>query len=143
MKTKNMSVPARSAVTVAGLGAAVLSAATAASAAAPHAAAATPAASANPLAYIANDGFGSNTVTVIRTGTNTAGKPITVGNEPEGIAITPNGTTASVTNNARQGKAIRMRFHRWYMRHFRPETLWAARMLMEYGDDYDAFRWAY
>jgi DNA-binding beta-propeller fold protein YncE len=30
-----------------------------------------------------------NTVTPIRTATNTPGRPITVGNHPEGIAIVP------------------------------------------------------
>ena len=38
-------------------------------------------------AYVANDG--SNTVTPIRTATNTAGMPIRVGRSPYGIAITP------------------------------------------------------
>ena len=41
---------------------------------------------------------GSGTVTPIRTATNTAGPPITVGDFPIGIAITPNGRTAYVTN---------------------------------------------
>jgi YVTN family beta-propeller protein len=40
----------------------------------------------------------SGTVTPIATATNTAGAPITVGRGPIGIAITPNGKTAYVTN---------------------------------------------
>ena len=40
---------------------------------------------------------GSNTVTPITTATNTAGAPIAVEN-PTGIAITPDGTTAYVAN---------------------------------------------
>ena len=40
------------------------------------------------------------TVTPIDTATDTAGTPITVGTEPSTIAITPDGTTAYVTNEA-------------------------------------------
>jgi YVTN family beta-propeller protein len=47
-------------------------------------------------AYVTN--AGSNTVTPIRTATDTAGTPIKVGSNPFGIAITPNGKTAYVTN---------------------------------------------
>jgi YVTN family beta-propeller protein len=47
-------------------------------------------------AYVAN--WGSSTVTPIATATNTAGPPITVGNGPQSIAITPDGTTAYAVN---------------------------------------------
>ena len=40
-----------------------------------------------------------NSVTPIDTATNTPGIPIPVGNNPDGIAITPNGTTAYVVDN--------------------------------------------
>jgi YVTN family beta-propeller protein len=43
-------------------------------------------------------GGGSGTVTPIRTATNTALKPITVGQDPRAFAITPDGTTIYVTN---------------------------------------------
>jgi YVTN family beta-propeller protein len=43
-------------------------------------------------------GGGSGTVTPIRTATNTALKPITVGQDPRSLAITPDGTTIYVTN---------------------------------------------
>ena len=49
-------------------------------------------------AYVAN--FGSNTVTPITTASNTAGAPIPVGSNPDGIAITPDGTTAYVANSS-------------------------------------------
>jgi YVTN family beta-propeller protein len=45
-------------------------------------------------AYVANDG--ASTVTPINTATNTPGTPITVGENPSGIAITPDGRTAYV-----------------------------------------------
>ena len=45
-------------------------------------------------AYVTNPGSG--TVTPITTATNTADTPITVGNSPQAIAITPDGTTAYV-----------------------------------------------
>ena len=48
--------------------------------------------------YVVNQGSG--TVTPIRTATNTAGKPINVGQDPYDIAITPNGRTAYVTHVA-------------------------------------------
>ena len=38
-------------------------------------------------------------MTPIRTATNTAGTPIPVGNDPDGIAITPDGKTAYVANS--------------------------------------------
>src|ERR1019366_8813471 len=47
-------------------------------------------------AYVANQG--SDTVTPIRTATNTALKAINVGDDPQSIAITPNGKTAYVAN---------------------------------------------
>jgi len=47
-------------------------------------------------AYVAN--FDSDSVTPVDTATNTAGTAITVGIEPYGIAITPDGRTAYVTN---------------------------------------------
>ena len=40
----------------------------------------------------------SDTVTPIDTATNTPGTPIAVGTSPTGIAITPDGTTAYVSN---------------------------------------------
>ena len=52
-------------------------------------------------AYVAN--FNSGTVTPIATATNTAGSPITTGNQPFDIAITPNGKTAYVANGAYVG----------------------------------------
>ena len=46
-----------------------------------------------------NPNASSNTVSVIRAATNTvAGMPITVGVQPIGVAITPDGTQAYVTN---------------------------------------------
>ena len=47
-------------------------------------------------AYVVN-GF-SGTVTPIATATNTADPPITVGSDPDWVAITPDGKTAYVTN---------------------------------------------
>jgi YVTN family beta-propeller protein len=47
-------------------------------------------------AYVAN--FGSNTVSVIDIATNTVVATIPVGVEPAGVAITPDGTRAYVTN---------------------------------------------
>ena len=38
-------------------------------------------------------------MTPIATATNTAGPPITVGNDPDDIAITPDGKTAYVANS--------------------------------------------
>jgi YVTN family beta-propeller protein len=49
-------------------------------------------------AYIADNG--SDAVTPINVATNEAGMPIPVGEGPYGIAITPNGETAYVTNAA-------------------------------------------
>src|SRR5450631_3204224 len=49
-------------------------------------------------AYVISGGSGvPGTVTPIRTATNTAGPPITVGNQPFDIAITSNGKTVYVT----------------------------------------------
>jgi YVTN family beta-propeller protein len=49
-------------------------------------------------AYVTNSDDG--TVTVIATGTNTvAGSPITVGNGPGGVAVTPDGSQVYVSNN--------------------------------------------
>src|ERR1019366_4659748 len=48
-------------------------------------------------AYVVNTFL--DTVTPIRTATNTADKPIKVGSFPWDIAITPNGKTAYVVNN--------------------------------------------
>ena len=42
---------------------------------------------------------GSATVTPINLSNNTPAPPITVGNDPQGIAITPNGQTAYVAND--------------------------------------------
>jgi YVTN family beta-propeller protein len=49
-------------------------------------------------AYVVNSG--SNSVTPIDLGTNTAGPAIPVGGQPFGVAITPDGQTAYVTNSA-------------------------------------------
>jgi YVTN family beta-propeller protein len=49
-----------------------------------------------PTAYVVS--FDSGTVTPIRTRSNTAGPPITVGSSPVVIAITPDGRTAYVAN---------------------------------------------
>ncbi|WP_313888625.1 YncE family protein [Mycolicibacterium sp. CBMA 226] len=46
--------------------------------------------------YVANAGDG--TVSVIDTATNTAGSPISVGNQPEGVVVSPDGTRLYVTN---------------------------------------------
>ena len=54
-------------------------------------------AEAAPFLYVANTG--DNTVSVIDTATNTVvGLPIPVGNAPETLAVTPNGTKVYVTN---------------------------------------------
>jgi len=56
-----------------------------------------PAAGQQPYVYVAN--YGSNNVSVINTATNTlVGTPIPVGNGPQGIAVTPDGTHAIVAN---------------------------------------------
>jgi YVTN family beta-propeller protein len=52
--------------------------------------------SVSPTAYVANEG--DKTVTPIDTATKAAGSPITVGNYPYAIAITPDGSTAYVAN---------------------------------------------
>ena len=52
---------------------------------------------ASQAAYVANDNDG--TVTPISLATNTPGAPITVGDCPQGAAITPDGTTAYVVND--------------------------------------------
>ena len=49
-----------------------------------------------PTVYVTN--FNDNTVTPIGTATNTPGTPIPVGQEPLGVAITPDGKTAYVAN---------------------------------------------
>lgn len=49
-----------------------------------------------PLAYIANQN--SNTVSVIKTGTNAVMTSIPVGNKPYGVAVHPTGTKVYVTN---------------------------------------------
>jgi YVTN family beta-propeller protein len=54
------------------------------------------AASTTPYAYVAN--YGSGTVSVINTSTNTVVNTVPVGNDPEGVAITPTGTLVYVTN---------------------------------------------
>ena len=54
-------------------------------------------------AYIVNSG--SDTVTPIRTATNTAGKAINAGTAPVAIAITPDGTTAYVASEGLFGRA--------------------------------------
>ncbi len=52
-------------------------------------------------AYVTN--LGSNSVTPIEVATNKAGSEITVGEFPIGIAITPDGKTAYVTNFGEAG----------------------------------------
>jgi len=54
-------------------------------------------AEAQPFAYVTN--FSSNTVSVIDTATNTVVATVPVGTNPEGVAITPDGTRAYVANN--------------------------------------------
>jgi YVTN family beta-propeller protein len=57
------------------------------------------AASRIPYAYVTNINPGGNgTVSVINTSTNTVVKTVPVGREPEGVAITPNGSYAYVAN---------------------------------------------
>jgi YVTN family beta-propeller protein len=56
---------------------------------------ASPAAAA-PFAYVTDDGF---TVSVIDTATNTVVANLGVGNNPFGVAVTPDGKHAYVTNN--------------------------------------------
>ena len=41
--------------------------------------------------YVANAGFGANTMSAIATATNSLTKTITVGSEPGGVAVTPDG----------------------------------------------------
>ncbi len=54
---------------------------------------------ASPFAFVTNFGGGAGTtVTPIDTVTNLAGAPITVGDAPQGVAITPNGLFAYVPN---------------------------------------------
>ena len=50
-----------------------------------------------PSVYVVNNGDG--TVTPVNIATNTAGVPITVGTDPGGISIEPNGRYAYVTNS--------------------------------------------
>jgi YVTN family beta-propeller protein len=58
-------------------------------------AAASPTSALAGTAYVTNEN--SSSVTPINTATNSAGTPITVGSDPVGVAITPNGKTAYVT----------------------------------------------
>ena len=51
----------------------------------------------DPLAYVANEGAG--TITSVDLTTGTLGTPISVGPQPEAIAITPNGSTAYVADH--------------------------------------------
>src|ERR1700736_1083162 len=56
-------------------------------------------------AYISN--AGSNSVSVIDTETNTVvGSPLTVGSQPAGVAVTPDGKYAYVTNNGSNAISI-------------------------------------
>ncbi|MFI5775397.1 beta-propeller fold lactonase family protein [Streptomyces sp. NPDC051658] len=62
-------------------------------------------ASPGPNAYVANGV--SNNVSVIDTTTNTVvGSPIPVGNNPAGVAITPNGQRAYVTNGGSNNVSV-------------------------------------
>ena len=49
-----------------------------------------------PFAYIPN--FGSNTVSVIDTGTDTVAATVNVGSNPFGVAVAPDGSHVYVTN---------------------------------------------
>lgn len=49
-----------------------------------------------PVAYVANSA--SNTVTPVNTVTNSPGAPISVGNGPVAVAVTPSGKTAYIAN---------------------------------------------
>jgi YVTN family beta-propeller protein len=53
-------------------------------------------AQAQPFAYISNSG--SNTVSVINTATNTVVATVSVGTNPFGVAMTPDGSRVYVTN---------------------------------------------
>jgi YVTN family beta-propeller protein len=59
------------------------------------------AASTTPYVYVAN--CCSENVSVIKTSTNTVVKTVTVGLYPAGIAITPNGNDAYVTDDSAPG----------------------------------------
>ena len=52
---------------------------------------------AGTYAYVAN--YGSNSVSVINTSTNTVSTTVTVGSSPYGVAINPAGTYAYVANH--------------------------------------------
>jgi YVTN family beta-propeller protein len=54
-------------------------------------------ASATPFAYITNSG--DNTVSVVDTATNLVIKTVNVGNEPNGVAVSPDGMKAYVANS--------------------------------------------
>ena len=56
------------------------------------------ASAASYTAYVVNNG--GTTVTPVLTKSNTPGMPIPVGNNPVGVAITPDGSTAYVTNSS-------------------------------------------
>lgn len=71
----------------------------------PHAAARTSVAAASPFAYVANSS--SNTVSVIDTETNTVVATVPVGDQPTGVASTPDGAFVYVTNQgANQGGTV-------------------------------------
>ena len=53
-------------------------------------------AEAAPFLYVTN--FSDNTVSVIDTATNTVVATVAVGNGPEGVAVTPDGTKVYVAN---------------------------------------------
>jgi YVTN family beta-propeller protein len=55
-------------------------------------------AEAAPFAYVANNGFASNSVSVIDTATNTVMATVPVGSLPNEVAVTPDGKHAYVTN---------------------------------------------
>ena len=57
-------------------------------------------------AYIANGS--SNSVTPIDTATNTAGTAIPVGQNPAGVAVTPDGKTAYVTNDGSNSNCVQL-----------------------------------
>ena len=61
---------------------------------------ASPASNADPswTALVVNDSSGSNSVSPVDTGTNTAGTAVSVGALPLGVAITPDARTAYVVN---------------------------------------------
>src|SRR5438132_5602524 len=61
-------------------------------------------AQAQPFAYVTN--ASSNNVSVIDTASNTVVATVRVGSGPSGVAITPDGTRAYVTNGTNVGNTV-------------------------------------